>query len=90
MSENSERREEARREVLRFLADRNLLAHSPQAIRSGVNREGFDFAKDEILGALQSLESGKYISVHVDPLGSTKTYQATLEGTLLQERSETT
>lgn len=87
MSENSERREEARREVLRFLAERNLLAHSPQAIRSGVNREGFNFAKDEILGAIQSLESGSYLSERVDPLGSSKTYQVTLSGTLLHERN---
>ncbi len=87
MDAMKERREEARREVLRFLAERNLLSHSPQAIRSGVNREGFDFSKDEILGAIQSLESGCYLGVRVDPLGSSKTYQVTLAGTLLHERN---
>lgn len=81
------RREESRREVLRFLAERNLLAHTAQAIRSGVNREGFDFSKEEILGALQGLESGKYVSAQFDPLGSSKTYQVTLEGSLLHERT---
>jgi hypothetical protein len=84
---NLGRREDARREVLGFLAARNLLACRAGAIRSGVNREGFDFSDDEILGALQSLVSGGYVAGLVEPLGSTMAYQATLSGTLLAERS---
>lgn len=82
------RREEARREVLRFLAERNLLAHSPAAIRNGVNREGFNFSDEETLSALQSLVSGQYAREIRGPLGASTTYQATLEGCLLIERGE--
>lgn len=88
MSESTIRREEARRECLRFLASRNLLAHSPRAIRNGVNREGFDFSEAEILGALQGLASGGYAMARTSVLGSSQTYQATLEGQLLHERND--
>jgi hypothetical protein len=82
------RREEARREVLRFLAERNLLAHSPAAIRNGVNRAGFDFSEEETLSALQSLVSGQFAREVRGALGASTTYQATLEGELLIERGE--
>lgn len=82
------RNEEARRECLRFLAARNLLAHSPSAIRLGVNREGFNFTEPEVLAALQSLVSGGYATPVVGALGASLTYQATLEGSLLIERGQ--
>ena len=81
------RREEARRECLRFLASRHLLAHSPRAIRSGVNREGFDFGKEDILSALEILCGLGLAIVKIDHLGSSKYYQATSQGVLEQERS---
>lgn len=82
------RKEDARREVLRFLAARDRLAHSPDAIRRGVNREGFDFKKDEILSALELLSGLGLILARIETLGSSKYYQVTAQGTLEHERAE--
>lgn len=89
MSEDTiqSRKEEARREVLRFLATRHLLAHSLGAIRSGVNREGFDFGKSEILSAVELLTGLGLAVAKVEPLGASKYYQATAQGVLEQERA---
>jgi hypothetical protein len=82
-----QRNESARRETLRFLCDRSLLAHTPAAIRNGVNREGFDFAKDEILGALDVLRGLSLIEAITEPLGSSRVYKATAAGVLHHERN---
>jgi DNA-binding PadR family transcriptional regulator len=80
------RKEEARVEVLRFLAERDRLAHSPDAIRRGVNREGFDFKKDEILSALELLSGLGLVIARIESLGASKYYQATAQGVLEHER----
>jgi len=83
---NKERNEEARREALRFVACRNLLAHALPAVRRGVNREGFDFTDEEILSALGLLVGLGLVIDRVDALGSSKYYQVTASGMLTCER----
>lgn len=87
MNDNQERHEDSRREVLRFLTSRHLLAHSPRAVRTGVNREGFDFGKDEILSALEILCGLGLVIAKFEQLGSSKYYQATAQGVIEQERA---
>ena len=87
MSEPKVRNEEARREVLGFLAVRNLLAHSLPAVRRGVNRAGFDFNEEEIASALGVLIGLGLAIDRVDPLGSSKYYQATASGVIAHERN---
>lgn len=81
------RREECREGCLRFLATRNLLAHSCDAVRRGVNREGADFDFTEVLSALNFLVGKEFASVSPAALGASKAYQVTADGTLHYERS---
>lgn len=84
-----ERREECRRKVLGFLAERAAVAHHPKTIRRRLN-DGHenDFTDDEIEAALAFL-------IHLAPprakaipeaMGSTLHYQATSDGVLAHER----
>lgn len=86
MHADQSRKEDCRREALRFLATRHLLAHSPDAIRRGVNREGFDFQKDEILSSIEILCGLGLAISKVETLGSSRYYQATAQGVLEHER----
>lgn len=82
-----ERREECRRETLRFLAHRQPLAHHPKAIRRGLNLgHEHDFTDDDVEAALGFLESAGLVRVVHDPLGATRHYQATAAGVLQHER----
>lgn len=82
-----ERREECRREALRFLADRQVVAHHPKAIRRGLNvGHEHDFTDDEVEAALGFLESAGLVKVVHEPLGATRHYQATAAGVLQHER----
>lgn len=81
------RREDCRREVLRFLAERHLLAHAPRAVRNGVNRQGANYSKDEILSALDLLVGLDLVKSEPDPLGATRYFQATASGVLQNERT---
>ncbi|MDD3887054.1 MAG: hypothetical protein PHI35_09285 [Victivallaceae bacterium] len=81
------RREDCRREVLRFLALRQQLFHEAEAIRRRLNRDGADFTLDEVNAALAFLVSLENVKVNPDPLGATPHYQATAQGVLFNERN---
>lgn len=82
-----ERREECRREALRFLADRQVLAHHPHAIRRGLNvGHEHDFTAAEIGAALGFLDSSGLVKSIPHKLGATLYYQATGAGVLAHER----
>lgn len=90
MSDESQlRREEAREGVLRFLAERSLNAHEPDAVRRRLNREGSDFTLLEIVGALLFLaRSSPALAEEIPhPMGASKTYRVTPQGVLAHERS---
>lgn len=80
------RKEDARRETLRFLAERHQLAHEVSAVRRGVNRAGFDFDDTEILAALDILIGLGLVQGIRAPLGATFTFKATAKGVLEHER----
>lgn len=84
------RREECRRDVMGFLADRQVVAHHPRTICRGLN-EGHerDYLPDEIEAALAFLGSFEPSAVKVVPaaMGATKYFQATAAGVLLHERA---
>jgi hypothetical protein len=80
------RKEECRHAVLAFLAERPAVSHSIGAIRRGVNREGGDFSEQECREAAEFLVGLGSASVVPDPLGSTRYYQISAQGTLAHER----
>jgi hypothetical protein len=83
------RREECRRDVMGFLAARQVLAFHPNTICRTLN-EGHerDYAVAEIEAAVAFLGSLEPIAVKVvhDALGATQYFQATAAGVLLHER----
>jgi hypothetical protein len=82
------RREECRREVRRYLAERQALAFPAIAIRRKLRHDGDDFTDEEIVAALEYLVSldSPHVRVRPDPDGATKYYQATSAGVLAHER----
>jgi len=82
------RREECRREVRRYLAERLALKFPVAAIQRKLRIDGENFTDAEIEAALAYL--GALHDPHVretpDPDGSTKYYQATAAGVLAHER----
>ena len=82
------RREECRREVLRYLAERAALAFPAATIRRKLRFDGDDFSDAEIDAALQFLLglSEPQIKTRDDPHGVTKYYQASSAGVLAHER----
>ena len=82
-----ERHEDCRRETLRFLADRQVVAHHPKTVRRRIN-EGHehDFTDQEVESALAFLSSAGFVTGIVNPLGATLHYQATAAGVLAHER----
>ncbi len=80
------RKEECRHATLAFLADRPVVSHSVIAIRRGVNREGGDFAEQEIREGVELLVGLALAKDVPDPLGSTRYYQASAAGVLAHER----
>lgn len=86
-----ERREECRREVRRFLAERAAVAHHPATIRRALNAgHQADWTDDEVETAaifLLNLTPPQVIARH-DHLGATAYYQATSAGVLAHERGE--
>jgi hypothetical protein len=81
-----ESREECRREVLNYLAERSSVALSRDSIRRGLKHEwGFEDA--EILHACEFLVGLDLISSRHGDLGATRYYQITSKGTLHHERN---
>lgn len=89
MSEETQiRKEDLRRSVREYLADRPGLANSPASIRRVLGREFEDLKLDEVKAALVFLESLKQAELIREKLGSSKYYRITATGTLAHERGE--
>lgn len=82
---SQERKEECRRRVREYLANRSVLAFRAETIRTALARE-FNFGLDEIKAALAFLASAKQAEIERDSLGATPFYTATAEGILAHER----
>jgi hypothetical protein len=84
-----ERREECRRETLRFLAERQIVAHHVKTIRRRLNDgHEHDFTDAEVEAALAFLVSDERAHRIPDPMGSTPYFQATAAGVLAHERRQ--
>lgn len=92
MSALQERREECRREVRAWLANRPALKFKAAAIHKGVNRVGRengtmdDFKTEEITDALVFLVGQKHVQTDTDPDGATPYFSASSAGVLAHER----
>lgn len=84
-----ERREECRRDVLGFLAERQAVAHHAATIRNRLNAgHAHDYTIEEIAAALAflaAMEPARAKSMP-EPMGSTLYWQATAAGVLAHER----
>jgi hypothetical protein len=86
LNPSPEWREECRREVLNYLAERPAVALSRDSIRRGLKREwGYEDA--EILHACEFLVSLDLLTSRHGELGATRYYQITAKGTLHHERN---
>lgn len=83
---DQKRKEDCRREVRGWLAERQALAHPAERIARGINREGNDFDLKEINDAVVFLVGRKHVEVEPDGDGSTLYYKITSEGVLFHER----
>lgn len=86
MSDLQERREECRREVLRYCASRSVLAFKAETIRNALHRE-FNFTIEEIGAALEFERGAERLLVEPHAQGATKYYRVTSDGILFHERS---
>ena len=84
---NQERREECRREVRRYLAERPSLAFRAETIRRNLARE-FVFTAEEVRDALAFFVSAKQVEIEPDGLGATDYFKITAAGTLAHERGQ--
>lgn len=80
------RKEDCRHAVLAFLAERPSLRHGLGAIRRGVNREGGNYAEQEIAEAAEFEVGLGNASATTDAHGVSRYYQATSAGILNYER----
>jgi hypothetical protein len=87
--EQAQHREECRREVRRYLAERSALALPSAAIRRKLQTEGSHYCIEDIEAALDFLAGIEPAQVRVehDSLGATKYYKATSAGVIAHERS---
>jgi hypothetical protein len=85
-----ERREECRKAVLGFLAERQAVAHHPKTIRQRLNAgHEHDFADEEVEAALAFLLGMRpepFAKEIPDGMGATRYYQATSAGVIAHER----
>ena len=88
MDEAQRRREECRREVRRYLVERQALAFPIEAIQRKLRIDGDDFTIDEILSALTLLIELEppQVKIRTEALGASTYYQATSAGVLAHER----
>jgi Fe2+ or Zn2+ uptake regulation protein len=84
--EKQRRREECRREVLAYLANRSVVALSADAIHTGLKRK-FKFSIEEVEAAIAFQKTQGFISETPDPHGATPYYKATAAGVLAHERN---
>jgi hypothetical protein len=87
MNENERqqlRREECRKEVLAYLAERPGLALSADAITRGLRQYGYSLA--DVTAALIFKRDKGHVKCEPDADGATLYFQVTAEGTLAHER----
>ena len=82
---DQEKREDARREVRRYLADRPSLAFRSETIRRYLARE-WAFTPEEVRNALAFLVSAHQVEIEPESLGATEYFKVTATGTLAHER----
>lgn len=85
MIPSQESREDCRREVLNYLAERSAVALPRDTIQRGLKSKG-NFEDAEILHACSFLVGLNLLKEETAKLGSTKYYQITSEGILHHER----
>jgi chorismate mutase len=85
--EAQQHREDCRREVLRFLAERAALAHDAGAIRRRINQLGYELGDEDVRAALLFLRGLDLVAERFDPLGASKYWQVTSAGILHHERA---
>ena len=85
-AEEQERKEECRREVLRYCANRSVLAFRAETIRNSLHRE-FHFTLEEINAALEFERGAGRLQVEPHAQGATQFYRVTSEGVLFHERN---
>ena len=81
-----EQREDCRREVRRFLAERSQLAFRDNTIHQKLKIE-HGFTLDDVRDALVYLVSDKQVEPEPSELGATLFYKITSSGTRAHERS---
>lgn len=82
-----ERREECRRSVRRYLAERPGLSFHPRIIQRRICEGYFaDFTVEDVQAALAFLVSDQQVAPEHDGLGATQYYKATSKGILHHER----
>lgn len=81
-----EQREDCRREVRRFLAERSQLAFRDQTIQQKLHME-HSFTIGDVRDALAFLVSDKMVEVEPESLGATLYYKITATGIRAHERS---
>lgn len=85
MPTDQQRREECRRAVRAYLAERARLSMGIGAITRGLCREG-GFSEEEVADALAYLVSRRHVTESPDPDGATPYFQISAEGVLAHER----
>ncbi len=80
-------KEELRRLVLGWLAQRAALAFNVSSVQRGVSRE-MAATEPEVLEALLFLESQTLLQIVPNSLGATRYFQITATGTLVYERGQ--
>lgn len=85
-----ERREECRKDVLGFIAERQAVAHHAKTIRQRLNAgHEHDYTDAEIeaaLAFLMGVRPDPFAKEVPDPMGATHYYQATSAGVIAHER----
>ena len=80
------RREQCRREVLAYLANRSVATLSADAIFEALKRK-FRFTIEEVKAGLEFHRSAGRILAQPDPFGATLYYKVTADGILFHERN---
>jgi hypothetical protein len=84
--EQQERKEECRREALRFLANRSVLAFRAETVLLKLNKE-HDFTIEEVKAALEFERGAGRISLLPNKQGADRFYKVTTEGMLFHENT---
>lgn len=84
---NPQQKEELRRLVLRFLAERAALSYNADSVQRGVSRE-MAHTLPEAADALELLLDLGYLRLTENKLGAARYYKISAAGTLAYERGE--